>query len=498
MISVTWRAAALAFALALVSVPAAAQGTAAPAGPEQESAAPVVAPEATATPEGESPAEPTPPADAASTAAPAQTVSSEAARGAPAGLPNIDALVHVPAAAIPKPGERLDVEAATRAYLDELPAEARARSDAYFEGGYVLIVVDLVYGLIVAAILLWGRLSANFRDRAQRITRFKWLQSGIYALQYLIVGTILSLPLIIYDEWYREHEFGLSNQTLPEWAMDYGIQFALSAPFFLVFIILLYALIRWTGSRWWIWGTAMAMVLLAIQVLLVPVYFAPAINKFEPLAQGELRDSILSMARANGVPADNVWRFDASRQHKRISANVSGLLGTTQISLNDNLLKRGSIPEVKAVMAHELGHYVLNHIWELLALFTLLLLIGFGFTHWAATRLIARFGGGWRVSGIDDPAGLPVLLAVLGFLGFVATPITNTIIRTNEVEADIYGLNAAREPDGFAMVALKLSEYRKLDPEPWEEFLFYDHPSGRERIRMAMQWKAEHPNEGAR
>jgi STE24 endopeptidase len=198
------------------------------------------------------------------------------------------------------------------------------------------------------------------------------------------------------------------------------------------------------------------------------------------------------------VPADNVWQFDASRQHKRISANVSGMLGTTQISLNDNLLKRGSIPEVKAVMGHELGHYVLNHIWELLALFTLLLLIGFSFTNWAATRLINRFGGTWRVSGIDDPAGLPVLLAILAFLGFIATPITNTIIRTNEAEADIFGLNAAREPDGFAMTAMKLSEseYRKLNPEPWEEFIFYDHPSGRERVRMAMEWKAEHPNEG--
>jgi STE24 endopeptidase len=318
----------------------------------------------------------------------------------------------------------------------------------------------------------------------------------IYGVQYAIVGTILELPLIIYQGWYREQEFGLSNQTLPQFLTDYGIQFALSAPFFILFIVLLYALIRWTGSRWWMWGSAMAIVLLAIQVLLIPVYFAPAINDYKPLAQGELRDSILSMARANGVPADNVWQFDASRQHKRISANVSGMLGTTQISLNDNLLRRGSIPEVKAVMGHELGHYVLNHIWELLALFTLLLLIGFSFTHWAATRLINRFGGTWRVSGIDDPAGLPVLLAVLAFLGFIATPITNTIIRTNEAEADIFGLNAAREPDGFAMTAMKLSEYRKLNPEPWEEFIFYDHPSGRERVRMAMQWKAEHPNEG--
>ena len=239
------------------------------------------------------------------------------------GLANIDALVHVPAAAIPKPGERLDVEAATRAYLDELPPEARARSDAYFRRRLPVDPDRLRlcarrgrHPLVLAAV---GKLP---RPRATHHT-LQVAAVGIYALQYLIVGTILSLPLIIYDEWYREHEFGLSNQTLPEWATDYGIQFALGAPFFLVFIILLYALIRWTGSRWWIWGTAMAMVLLAIQVLLVPVYFAPAINKFEPLAQGELRDSILSMAREMACRPDKV-AVRCLRQHKRISANVSG------------------------------------------------------------------------------------------------------------------------------------------------------------------------------
>jgi len=457
----------------------------------------------------EAPSKPPPPASPAAAPAPAPARATTPAPTAPVAssatapadtsiLPNIDALVHVPAAAVPKPGQRLDVEAATQAYLDEIPPDAKARSDAYFEGGYILIAVDFVYALLVAAILLWGKVSANLRDRAQRITRFRWLQIAIYAVQYLIVATVLTLPLQIYEGFIREHQYGLSNQTFLQWAGDFGIQFAFGIVFFTLFLVVLYTLIRWTGSRWWIWGAAFAILFAAFQALIYPVFLAPALNHYQPLAQGQLREDILSMARANGVPADNVWEFDASRQSKRMSANVSGFLGTTRVSLNDNLLRRGSPAEVRAVMGHELGHYVLRHVWMFLVDFTLLLLIAFGFIDWAFRGLVSRFGAAWRVNGIDDPAGLPVILGLFAFLGFVGTPVLNSVTRNAEYQADIFGLNVAREPDGFAMTALKLSEYRKLDPTPWEEFIFYDHPSGRSRIHMAMQWKAENPDAGRR
>jgi len=200
----------------------------------------------------------------------------------------------------------------------------------------------------------------------------------------------------------------------------------------------------------------------------------------------------LSLARANGVPAQNIYEFDASKQSKRISANVSGAFGTTRISLNDNLLKRSTPAEVRAVMAHEIGHYALGHIYEMLIAVTLIAAIGFLLTDIGFGMLHGMFGEMWGVRDFSDTAGLPILVIVSTILGVLATPITNTMVRTNEAEADIFGLNAAREPDGFAQATLKLSEYRKLDPTPWEEFVFYDHPSGRSRISMAMRWKAEH------
>jgi STE24 endopeptidase len=215
------------------------------------------------------------------------------------------------------------------------------------------------------------------------------------------------------------------------------------------------------------------------------------------MRDGPLKQEILSLARANGIPVNDVFEVDASKQTKRISANVQGFMGTTRISLNDNLLNRGTPAEVRAVMAHEMGHYVLGHINELIAYASILSLIAFAIAHFGFHALTGVFGGFWGIRDITDPAGYAVIAMLLSAIGLIGTPVTNTMIRSNEAEADIYGLNSAREPDGFATIALKLAEYRKLDPTKWEEFVFYDHPSGRARVSMAMQWKAENLPEQA-
>ncbi len=181
---------------------------------------------------------------------------------------------------------------------------------------------------------------------------------------------------------------------------------------------------------------------------------------------------------------------DASRQTTRVSANVAGFLGTTRIALNDNLLKQCTLPEIRAVMAHEMGHYVLNHGVKLTIYAGIFFLVGFGLTRFVFDAVVRKRGPAWGVRGIGDPAGLPLLVLILATYFFLITPFDNTAVRVTESEADIFGLNTAREPDGFAKVALKLGTYRKLDPTPIEEFIFFDHPSGRARIRMAMDWKA--------
>ena len=171
---------------------------------------------------------------------------------------------------------------------------------------------------------------------------------------------------------------------------------------------------------------------------------------------------------------------------------MSGLLGTTRISLNDNLLDRTSIEEIEAVMAHEMGHYVLNHGSKLIINFGLVLAFGFAFVAWGFNRALRRWGQNWDVRNVGDTAGLPLFAALLSIYFLVATPVTNSIIRVHEAEADNYGINVSGQPDGFARVAMRLSEYRKISPGPLERFVFFDHPSGRDRVHMAMLWKSEH------
>jgi STE24 endopeptidase len=385
-----------------------------------------------------------------------------------------------------------DPVAATDAYLASVSADAKAKSDAYFEGGYWLQLWNLLYGLAVAWVLLRFGLATRMRALAQRVAGRGFFGSALLGALYLLAVAVLSFPLTVYEGFIREHQYDLSNQTFGAWLGELMIGLVVNVLIIGLAIGALYAAIRAAPRRWWLWGTGLGVVFLVFGLLIGPVFIAPLFNDYKPLEPGPVRDQVLSMARANGVPAHDVLMFDASRQSKRISANVSGIFGTLRISLNDNLLNRSTPEEIQMVMAHELGHYVLNHIPKMLLTFSLVLLAGFAFIAWAFPRVLARWGAGWGVEDLRDPAGLPLLMALLSVYFLLASPVMNTLIRSQEAEADLFGLNASRQPDGFATVALKLGEYRKLDPSPFEELLFFDHPSGRSRILMAMRWKAEH------
>jgi len=146
-------------------------------------------------------------------------------------------------------------------------------------------------------------------------------------------------------------------------------------------------------------------------------------------------------------------------------------------------------------MGHEMGHYNLNHIEKLLLYLTLMMLVLFATLYYVAPRILARYGAKWGVRDIADPASAPLLYMMLAVLLIPGGILFNSIIRIHESEADAFGLEAAREPDGFAMTAMQLSEYRKIEPSALEEILFFDHPSGRTRVTMAMEWKAKHLTE---
>jgi STE24 endopeptidase len=398
-------------------------------------------------------------------------------------------VITVPPEALPTPS--FDARLATEAYLEKIPADARAKSDAYFEGGYWMILWDFLYGLAVLLLILNLRVSAIMRDLAQRVTRFKPVHTVVYWAEYLVLTTVVTFPLNVYEGYFREHKYGLATQTFGPWMGDQMKGLLLGLVLGGVLVAMLFGVVRRLPRTWWIWGAVVTWIFLIFGALIAPVFIFPIFNTVKRLDDPKVTQPILSMARANGIPVHDVFQIDASKQSTRMSANVSGIGSTMRITLNDNLLRRASPEEIQAVMGHEMGHYVLNHVYKDVLSNGVMIVIFFATLQWFLGWSLLRWGAKWQIRGVGDPAVLPLVLLFATIFGFVLTPITNTQTRTAEREADMYGLNASRQPDGFAQAAIHLGEYRKMSPGPVEEWIFFDHPSGRNRIYAAMRWKAE-------
>jgi STE24 endopeptidase len=372
-----------------------------------------------------------------------------------------------------------------------VPAERRERTKAYAVGGYVLDIAETaLLAAVLAAILAFG-LSARMRERALRATRARPLQAAAYWVQLFLVTAVLTFPLAVYRSYFRETAYGLLNQSFGDWLLDRAKGLGFTAVFGALLVMLLYAVLRRAPRTWWLWGAGVVIAFVVFGVALVPVFVAPAFNTFTPVRNEAVRRDILSMARAHGIPAEDVYQVDASRRTQRISAYVNGMLGTTRIVMYDTTLARCTPAEIRMIMGHEMGHYVLRHVWKGIGFAAVAIVAGFAFARWGFAWATARWPR-MGVHGIDDLAGLPLLGLLLIVFFSVVAPVLIGHGRHLEAEADAFGLDASRVPDAAATTFLKLGEYRDLEPHPMVEWLLYDHPSGRSRIRAAMEWKAHH------
>jgi STE24 endopeptidase len=405
----------------------------------------------------------------------------------PAIQPAAD-ITKVPAAA--QPSSQFDADAATEAYMAYMPPAAVARSNAYFEGGYWLLLWDFLAGAAISVLLLVTGWSARLRAFAERLTRFRWIHHFLYWVEYLVLTTILAFPLSWYEGLYREQKYGMATQTFGPWMGDQVKALLVTALLGGIVAIVLLAIVRHTARTWWIWGSIVGIIFAIIGNAIGPVFILPLFNKVTRLNDPRVTVPILRMAHANGIPANDVYEIDASRQTTRMSANVSGFAGTMRITLNDNLLSRGSLEEIEAVMGHEMGHYVLNHMLKLIFFMSVIIVLSMAYLFWGLQWSIRRFPQ-WGIRDAADPAVIPLASLLVSILFFVLTPIMNTQVRMNEKEADMFGINASRQPDGFAQAAIHLGEYRKMRPGKWEEWIFFDHPSGYNRIHSAMVWKGQ-------
>ena len=323
---------------------------------------------------------------------------------APMGRADSPPLGPIPAEAS---GSSIDPAAATRAYLATIPPEAKTRSDAYFEGGYWLLLWNALLTVGICLLLLSTGWSAAWRERAARLVHWRFVQVAIYAAIFTLVTAVLGFPMTIYQLYFREHQYNMATQDFGAWFTEQGTGLLVQIIASAIFLPVLYAVFRRAPRTWWVWGSGVAIFFVAIGTVIQPVFIEPLFNKYKPLEDPVIRDQILAMARANQIPVNDVNEFDASKQTTRVSANVSGAFGVARINLNDNLIKRCSLPEIRQVMAHEMGHYVLNHIYKLLVEMAGMMVILAFFTRLAFDSIMRRWGNRWRVEGIGDPAGFP-------------------------------------------------------------------------------------------
>ncbi len=385
-----------------------------------------------------------------------------------------------------------DPAAATAAYLDRIPPTARARGDAFENTRYIALPLRIIALVGTAALLMFSGAATAMRGLARRVSSFAPAQDAMVALQVLATFFLLGLPVSTYAGFVRFRQAGFSRAPYLQWLTDTTLQWAILTVFYIVGVVAIYWLIRRRPQGWAGWATAVYALLSASFVMLGPQYFDPLFNQIRPMADGPQKQAILSLARASGVPATDVFMQDASRQSVLLNAHVSGFGGTAQIVLDDNTIAATPDREVEMVMAHEIGHYVLSHVVKGIVFDTLVTGMGFLFVGWGLLQLIGRFGPRWDVSGPGDIGGLPLFWCLLMLWGILSMPLSNSITRGQETEADLYGLNASQQPLGLAEFMIRDADARRLDP-PWiEETVFYTHPSGRNRIFMAMRWRAEH------
>jgi STE24 endopeptidase len=383
-----------------------------------------------------------------------------------------------------------DAQEATRQYIDSLGAEALAKAAAYTTGSEWLLPLGLVVSALVAWIFVRTALLERIDARLRLRQRGRALRSFAVCASYLLLGALLSLPWDLYTGWWRERSYGRTSQPLGDYLGQGAMALVITALLGGLFFMGVYALMRRAGKAWWIWSGGFAAAAIAMLLLVSPVVIEPLFNKYQPVPEGPVRDALVQMAHDVGIPPERIFMFDGSRQSNNFTANVSGLGSAARVAISDVALKSASLDEVRAVTGHEIGHYVLGHVWRMVLVLALLAMACF-FLVDRLFPVVARWLGAQQ--GIGDPAGLPVLMLIVSAISLLASPVTNGLIRSQESAADAYSLRTVNLPDALATALVKTAEYRNPRPGAIEEWVFYNHPSVERRVRAAMDWKARHP-----
>jgi len=375
------------------------------------------------------------------------------------------------------------------------PSELAMR---YYNSGNVLWVVEQVWSVVVMVLLLATGFSASMRKLAKQIGRNWFFTVVVYFILFTIMTAIIDLPLSYSTEYVREHAYGLSNQTFGKWFGDSLKSLALGCLIGPLVIWVPYLLLRRSPRRWWLYTTVALVPLIVVANLVAPIWVAPLFNKFEPMHDKELEAKILAMADRAGIEGSRVYEVNKSVDTKTLNAYVAGVFATKRIVLWDTILKRMNDRELLFVMGHEMGHYVLGHVWQGIAFSALFLLASLYAAYRTAGAVIARYHARFGFTTLADIASLPLLLLLFAAFGLIVTPVQLAYTRHVEHEADRFGLEITQTSHSAGTAFVKLQQDALANPRPGLLFKLWreSHPPLGERIDFVNEyhpWRTQQP-----
>ena len=388
-----------------------------------------------------------------------------------------------------------------RDYVAEARASFTPENRDYQRIRVVLSLLSPLVGVAAGLLLLFTGLAQRFRDLARARARGRWGRVLLFFTLYSLAMFVVLLPLAWYEDFALEHRFGLTDQTLAAWGADQlkALAFQIVAVGVIPLLALAWRAVETSPRRWWLWLALGTLPVSTAIVVLQPLVFDPLFNHFTPLHDQALRAEILALGARADVPAKHVYEVDMSARTKKINAYVSGFGGSQRIVLWDTALKSLANDEILFVMGHEMGHYVLKHIWKGLLSVAVGAFAAFWLVGWLVRAFLGTFGERLGIREAGDLAAIPLLVAMLSLVSWLGEPITNAISRGVEHEADVFALELTHDNDAGARSFLKLAQGNRSDPEPapWVKLMLYTHPPLGERIRFALEyqpWAQGKPN----
>ena len=369
--------------------------------------------------------------------------------------------------------------------------EPSEKALAYRRSGNVVWVASTAWSLFVPALFLWTGFSARMRDWAARIGRKWFFVVAVYWGIFTLVSTAIDLPRAYYVGFVRQHAYGLSNQTLGKWASDQMASLGVTLVIGALVLWIPYLLLVRSPRRWWLYTAALAVPFIVLIQLITPIWIDPLFNTFGPMKDKTLETQLLQLADRAGIEGGRVFEVAKSEDTKALNAYVNGFGATQRIVLWDTIIKAMDRPQLLAVMGHEMGHYVLKHVWQLMAVAVLSILLLLYAVYRLSGALIARYSARFEFTSLADVASLPLILLLVTAVSLVTDPLALAFSRHVEHEADRFTLELTHDNHALGTALVILQQENLGIPRPGWLYTWFreSHPPLGDRIDFSNDYR---------